>query len=131
MNSNSNMNPHKPAIVAILIYGELFPPRIDEAMDLWDTLSEEPQAYCRAAVKSISQARREICHMSSYEDHPHLRNASPEAIVFFARESALDMLREGKSTPESLRGIIEDFVRDELYEMAQGINEALELWEKE
>lgn len=54
-----NLNPHKPAVAAMFIYGADYAAQGGGSMDFWDALSAYRKTVCREAVRKILDARHE------------------------------------------------------------------------
>jgi hypothetical protein len=51
-----NLNPHKPAVAAMFIYGAEYSRQGGGSMDFWDQLSDHRKNVCRRLVKKIEDA---------------------------------------------------------------------------
>jgi hypothetical protein len=54
-----NLNPHKPAVVAMAMWGNRYAAQNGGSMDFWDKLSSSEQRICREIVERIAQAPEE------------------------------------------------------------------------
>lgn len=54
-----NLNAHKPAIVAMSLWGERYAAQSGGCMDFWDTLDKYEKRLCRGIVERINAAREE------------------------------------------------------------------------
>ncbi len=54
-----NLNPHKPARIAMLVWGERYSKQGGGSMDFWDRLTPTEQQSCRLWLEEIEQARPE------------------------------------------------------------------------
>jgi len=54
-----NLNPHKPSIVAMWLWGSEYANQNGGCMDLWDTLPEGRKSLCREMVKRLAEAPEE------------------------------------------------------------------------
>lgn len=55
-----NLDPHKPAVVAISFWGKVYAAQGGGAMDFWDNLSEPDKRFCREIVAHVERARPEV-----------------------------------------------------------------------
>ena len=51
-----NLNPHKPARVAMILWNEKYASQGGGSMDFWDRLSESDKKLCRDILQQIEQA---------------------------------------------------------------------------
>ena len=54
-----NLNPHKPARVAMYLYGEAYSRQKGGSMDFWDSLPESSKRLCRQLVAEIEASPAE------------------------------------------------------------------------
>lgn len=54
-----NLNPHKPALVAMWLYGARYAAQMGGSMDFWDKLSDTEKRLCRKLVSEINEAPEE------------------------------------------------------------------------
>jgi hypothetical protein len=54
-----NLNPHKAARVALLLYGREYAAQNGGSMDFWDKLSEGRKQTCREELEKIEKAPKE------------------------------------------------------------------------
>lgn len=54
-----NLNPHKAARVAMVLWGARYAKQGGGSMDFWDKLSESEKRLCRELVKKIEKAPEE------------------------------------------------------------------------
>lgn len=54
-----NLNPHKPAQVAMWIYSREYVAQHGGSMDFWDNLDEARKRHCRQMVSAIAASREE------------------------------------------------------------------------
>ncbi len=54
-----NLNPHKPAVAAMCIWGARYASQRGGSMDFWDTLSESEKDTARRVVARIENADEE------------------------------------------------------------------------
>lgn len=57
--SKRNLNPHKPARVAMLLWNKEYAAQPGGSMDFWDSLTEFDKRICREAVRDIENAPAE------------------------------------------------------------------------
>jgi len=55
-----NLNPHKPAMLAMRIYCNAYARQNGGSMDFWDSLAESTKQRCRDLVKEMDQAPPEV-----------------------------------------------------------------------
>lgn len=55
-----NLNPHKPARLAMFKWSASYARQGGGSMDFWDKLSPSEQQLCREVVKAIEEAPEEI-----------------------------------------------------------------------
>ena len=51
-----NSNPHKPALVAMWMWGEVYSRQGGGSMDFWDSRSESDKNLCRELVQRLANA---------------------------------------------------------------------------
>jgi hypothetical protein len=51
-----NLNPHKPALIAMCFYGKQYAAQRGGSMDFWDRLPEGQKRLCRDLVKRLEGA---------------------------------------------------------------------------
>lgn len=54
-----NLYPHKPALIAMLLWNHEYAAQRGGSMDFWDKLSESDKRICRDALKDIEAAPNE------------------------------------------------------------------------
>ena len=54
-----NLNPHKPAVVAMSMWGKRYASQSGGSMDFWDRLSDNEKKLCRDLVARIEAAPAE------------------------------------------------------------------------
>lgn len=54
-----NLNPHKPARLAMALWGNEYSKQLGGSMDFWDKLTPELQRRCRELVAEIMASRDE------------------------------------------------------------------------
>lgn len=54
-----NLNPHKPAVAAMAIWGKRYSEQGGGSMDFWDKLSESDKQIARDLVERIEKAQAE------------------------------------------------------------------------
>ena len=54
-----NLNPHKPAVAAMFMYGDEYAAQGGGSMDFWDRLSPTRKNVCRDLVAKIKEASDE------------------------------------------------------------------------
>lgn len=54
-----NLNPHKPAVAAMWLWGKRYSGQGGGSMDFWDSLTPSEKRLCRDMVKRINEARSE------------------------------------------------------------------------
>jgi hypothetical protein len=54
--ANRNLNPHKPAVVAMWRWGGDYVAQRGGSMDFWDSLPESRRRFCREMVAAIAAA---------------------------------------------------------------------------
>ena len=57
-----NMNPHKPARVAMYLYGHAYAAQRGGSMDFWDGLPEGRKNVCRKLVAELADTPDEEAH---------------------------------------------------------------------
>ena len=57
--SNPDLNPHKPAVVAMILYNERYAAGHLGSMGFWESLMESEKETCRECVCKIEAARKE------------------------------------------------------------------------
>ena len=57
--AHRNLNPHKPALIAMWIWGREYAAQRGGSMDFWDTLSDSQKETCRECVKRLAKAPEE------------------------------------------------------------------------
>jgi hypothetical protein len=55
-----NLNPHKAARVAMVLWNKEYGAQNGGSMDFWDKLSEGDKRICREIVKEIEKAPEEV-----------------------------------------------------------------------
>jgi len=48
-----NLNPHKPAMAAMYLYGDQYSKSRDGSMDFWDSLPDYKKRICRRLVENL------------------------------------------------------------------------------
>jgi len=54
-----NINPHKPAVIAMWLWGNLYSEQRGGSMDFWKKLSKSQQETAREMLEAIEKARPE------------------------------------------------------------------------
>ena len=54
-----NLNPHKPALIAMWIWGRKYAAQGGGSMDFWDEYSEGDKRLCRECVERLNKAPEE------------------------------------------------------------------------
>jgi hypothetical protein len=54
-----NLNPHKPARIAMILYGRSYASQGGGSMDFWDSIPDTAKEFCRQCVAEIEQAPKE------------------------------------------------------------------------
>ena len=54
-----NLNPHKPALIAMALWGSRYSRQNGGSMEFWDSLSSSEQQICRDIVKRLADAPEE------------------------------------------------------------------------
>jgi hypothetical protein len=57
--THRNLNPHKPARMAMYLFGERYAAQSGGSIDFWDKLSEGDKQLCRECVDKLEQSREE------------------------------------------------------------------------
>jgi hypothetical protein len=55
-----NLNPHKPAVIAMSMWGEEYSRQGVGSMEFWDKLSQLRKQICREVVARLDKAPEEI-----------------------------------------------------------------------
>ena len=55
-----NLNPHKPALVAMWIWGREYAAQRGGSMDFWDGLADGDKQTCRACLERLKLAPNEV-----------------------------------------------------------------------
>lgn len=55
----NNLNPHKPAVMAMCLFNKHYADQNGRSMDFWDSLSERERNICRELVQRIAEAPSE------------------------------------------------------------------------
>ena len=58
-----NLNPHKPAVAAMYLWGSRYAAQGGGSMDFWDTLRDSQRDLCRRLVARIEEAPAEASHV--------------------------------------------------------------------
>lgn len=58
-NEQRNLNPHKPARVAMLLFNDRYAAQSGGSMDFWGTLSNREKCICRSSADLIMAAPTE------------------------------------------------------------------------
>ena len=59
-NDDRNLNPHKPAVMAMCLFNRHYAAQSGGSMDFWDSLSTGEQKACRGLVARLEQAPAEV-----------------------------------------------------------------------
>lgn len=51
-----NLNPHKPAKIAMVLYNERYAAYGGGSMDFWDSLTDNEKKLCRKILKDINSS---------------------------------------------------------------------------
>lgn len=54
-----NLNPHKPAVIAMWLWGHEYSQQGGGSMDFWDKLSESRKRICRECLDRLQKAPEE------------------------------------------------------------------------
>ena len=54
-----NLNPHKPALLAMWLWGKRYAAQGGGSMDFWDKLTEQEKNSCRECVIRVAKAPEE------------------------------------------------------------------------
>lgn len=54
-----NLRPHKPAVIAMAMWGHEYSQQRGGSMDFWETLSESRKRICRDVLERIAKAPEE------------------------------------------------------------------------
>ncbi len=55
-----NLNPHKPAVIAMSMWGAEYSRQGGGSMDFWDKLSESRKKICREVLRQLQKAPEEV-----------------------------------------------------------------------
>lgn len=54
-----NLNPHKPAVIAMSMWGHEYSQQGGGSMDFWDKLTESRKQICREVLERLEKAPKE------------------------------------------------------------------------